>query len=129
MKTPKTTTKKPAPKAKAEQAVTTIVKPVTPKKSAPAKKPVSAKKPAKKVQAVASKPVEVVPELTMPERMGLTAGSIWHYLSENGDSSVAKLVRELPEEDKMIQSSIGWLAQEGKITIEIVSRVEIVSLK
>ncbi len=129
MKTPKTTTKKPAPKAKAEQTVTTIAKPVTPKKPAPAKKPVSAKKPAKKVQAVASKPVEVVPELTMPERMGLTAGSIWHYLSENGDSSVAKLVRELPEEDKMIQRSIGWLAQEGKITIEIVSRVEIVSLK
>lgn len=129
MKTPKSTSKKPAPKAKAEQTVPTIAKPVTAKKVAPEKKPVSAKKPAKKVQAVAAKPVEVVPELSMTDRMGLTAGSIWHYLSENGDSQVAKLLRELPEEDKMIQRSIGWLAQEGKITLETVNRAEIISLK
>lgn len=123
MKTPKPTSKKPAPKAKVEQTVTTIAKPAT------AKKPAPEKKPAKKVQAVAAKPVEVVPELGMMDRMGLTAGSIWHYLSEKGDSQVAKLLRELPEEDKMIQRSIGWLAQEGKITLETVNRAEIISLK
>jgi hypothetical protein len=34
--------------------------------------------------------------MTLSERVSLTAGSIWHYLSENGASPVAKLVLELP---------------------------------
>jgi hypothetical protein len=39
------------------------------------------------------------------------------------------LVRELPEEEKIIQRSIGWLAQEGKITLDTVDRVETIALK
>jgi len=62
---------------------------------------------------VAPKSIEATPGMTNPERVGLTAGSIWHYLTENGTTSVAKLVRELTEEEKIIQRSIGWLAQEG----------------
>jgi hypothetical protein len=31
-------------------------------------------------------------------------------LAENGATSVAKLVKELSEEEKIIQRSIGWLA-------------------
>jgi len=75
------------------------------------------------------KPVAATPEMAMPERVGLTAGNIWHYLTENGATSVAKLVRELPEEEKIIQRSIGWLAQEGKITVAAVDRVETIALK
>ena len=45
------------------------------------------------------------------------------------EHSVAKLVRELPEEEKIIQRSIGWLAQEGKITLDTVDRVETIALK
>jgi hypothetical protein len=41
---------------------------------------------------------------------------------------VAKLIRELPEEEKTIQRSIGWLAQEGKITVDIINRVETIGL-
>ena len=67
-------------------------------------------------------------EITMPERVGLTAGSIWRYLSENGATPVAKLVRDLPEEEKIIQRSIGWLAQEGKITLNTIDKVETISL-
>ena len=78
---------------------------------------------------MAPKPVAATPEMTMPERVGLTAGSIWHYLAENGATSVAKLVRELPEEEKIIQRSIGWLAQEGKVTLDTVDRVETLALK
>ena len=70
-----------------------------------------------------------MPETTMPEQVGLAAGSIWHYLAENGATSVAKLVKELSEEEKIIQRSIGWLAQEGKITLNVVNRVETLSLK
>jgi len=98
---------------------------VTEKPKAPAKKP-----------APAPVVAEPVPEanietstLPMPERIGLTAGNIWRYLSANGSSSVAKLVRELEEEEKVIQRSIGWLAQEDKITLTVQDRVETIALK
>ena len=123
MKKPKTTTEKPAPKAKTEQPIATEVTKATPKKPS-ADQPLP-----KKVQTVTPKAVETTPEMTMPERVGLTAGSIWHYLAENGATPVAKLVRELTEEEKIIQRSIGWLAQEGKITLDVVNRIETLALK
>jgi predicted DNA-binding transcriptional regulator AlpA len=123
MKKSKTTTEKPAPKAKTEQPTTTVAIKATPKKPSPAQKP------PKKVQAVAPRSNAAAPEIAMPERVGLTAGNIWHYLTENGATAVAKLVRELPEEEKIIQRSIGWLAQEGKITLDTVDRVETIALK
>lgn len=162
MKKPKTTTEKPAPKAKDEQSVAVVATEAKPKKPTPTQKPpkqsqavtpkplpkakteqpvamvateVKPKKPSlapkspKKVQAVAPKLVAAMPEMTMPERVGLTAGNIWHYLDKNGATPVAKLVRELPEEEKIIQRSIGWLAQEGKITLDTMDRVETISLE
>ena len=153
MKKSKTTTKKPVPKAKAEQTLAAVEIKVTPKNPSPdqkaakntqavAPKPVAAvetkatpkkpspnQKPVIKAQVVAPKPVAAIPERTMPERVGVTAGSIWHYLAKNGATPVAKLVRELPEEEKIIQRSIGWLAQEGKITLDAVDRVETIGLK
>ena len=123
MKKPKTSPEKSVPKAKAEQPIATEVTKATPKKPSPDQKT------PKKAQAVAPKPVAATPEMTMPERVGLTAGSIWHYLTENGATSVAKLVRDLTEEEKIIQRSIGWLAQEGKVTLDAVDRVETLALK
>ena len=123
MKKSKTTTEKPVPKAKAEQPIATVVTKATPKKPSPDKKT------PKKAQAVAPKPVAATPEKTMSESVGLTAGSIWHYLAKNGATSVAKLVKELTEEEKIIQRSIGWLAQEGKITLDVIDRVETIALK
>jgi hypothetical protein len=160
MKTPKTTSEKLAPKAKAEQPVAAVAT------KAPTKNPSPAKKITKKAEVVAPKPVEAtpeiampdvkaeqpvaavvtkaipkkapveatkpvvaMPEITMPEQVGLAAGSIWHYLAKNGATSVAKLVKELSEEEKIIQRSIGWLAQEGKITLDVVNRVETLALK
>lgn len=105
------------PKAKAEHPIPAIVAEAAPKK------------PAAKAKAKPTKPAEIKPELPMSERVGLTAGTIWHYLSGNGETSVAKLVKELPEEEKIVQRSIGWLAQEDKITIGIVDRIEVIALK
>ena len=121
MKKSKTPTEKPV--TKAEQPTAAVATEATPKKPSPAQKP------AKKAPAVATKPVAATPEKTIPERVGLTAGHIWHYLAENGATSVAKLVRELPEEEKIIQRSIGWLAQEDKITLDTIDRVETLALK
>jgi hypothetical protein len=123
MKTPKTTTEQPVPKTKVKKAMATVVTKAT------AKKPSPAQKVTKKTQTVTPEPVAAPPEMAMPERIGLTAGSIWQFLSENGATPVSKLVRELPEEEKIIQRSIGWLAQEGKITLDTVERSETIALK
>jgi predicted DNA-binding transcriptional regulator AlpA len=123
MKKTKTTTEKPVPKAKAAQPITTVAA------KAISIKPSPDRKPAKKTQAVAPQPAAAISEIAMPERVGLTAGNIWHYLAEKGATPVAKLVRELPEEEKIIQRSIGWLAQEGKIILGTVDRVETIALK
>ena len=61
--------------------------------------------------------------------VGNTAGKIWKYLDKNGPTSVAKLIRETKIDEKIIQRGIGWLAQEGKISIEIINRAETISLK
>ena len=119
---PKVVTSKPVPKAKTEQTVAVVSE-----KTKAIKQNQSPKSP-KIAQVVASNQVSKTPEIPLPERVGLTAGSIWHYLSENGASPVSKLVRELPEEEKIIQRSIGWLAQEGKIALDTIDKVEIIGL-
>ncbi len=124
MKKPKTPAEKPAPKTKIEQPAAVVATATKPKKPNPEKVAIP-----KKPKAETPKAVTAVPEIAMPERVGLTAGSVWHYLSENGATSVAKLVKELPEDEKTIQRSIGWLAQEGKVTLDTIDRVETISLK
>jgi len=113
---------KPKSKEKTEQKMTEALTQTNPKKTSP-----TSKSPGK-AKDVASITEASTAEMTMPERVGLTAGDIWHYLDKNGATVVAKLVRELPEEEKVIQRSIGWLAQEGKIVINIIDRVESISL-
>lgn len=106
-----------------ESSVTPEVAKAAPKKASP--KP----KAAKKAPVVAPEPVALQPEISMHERVGLTAGSIWHYLAEQGSTPVAKLVYVLPEEEAIIQRSIGWLAQEDKITLSGGEQVETIALK
>jgi hypothetical protein len=49
-------------------------------------------------------------------------------LDKNGPTTVAKLTKETKIDDKNIQRGIGWLAQEGKVSIEIINRAETISL-
>ena len=70
-----------------------------------------------------------MPDMAMSECVGLSAGDIWRYLIENSATSVAKLLKELTEEEKIIQRSIGWLAQEGTITLDVIDRVETMAPK
>jgi hypothetical protein len=118
---PKALTGKPVPKAKTEQPVVVAAETKSIKPSKPAKSPI-------KAPVVVSSPVAETAEINLSERIGLTAGSIWHYLSENGASPVTKLVKALPEEEKIIQRSIGWLAQESKLTLDTIERVETINL-
>lgn len=114
----KAITPKPKAMEKTEQAITEAVSQIIPNKPNPIQK--------SPLKASVSK--ALVPEMTVPERVGMTAGDIWHYLNKNGSTAVTKLVRELPEEEKIIQRSIGWLAQEGKITLDTIDRVEFIRL-
>ena len=65
----------------------------------------------------------------MLEVVGNTAGEIWNYLDKNGPISTAKLIKETKLDEKTVQRGIGWLAQEGKVAIEIINRAETISLK
>ncbi len=65
----------------------------------------------------------------MSEIIGNAAGEIWQYLDKNGKATVAKMTKELKLDEKVIQRAIGWLAQENKITLEILDRAETISLK
>lgn len=58
----------------------------------------------------------------MSEKIGITAGKIWHYLKSNGETSYADLKkkvvgRKVSMPDTIVSSAIGWLAREGKLSI------------
>ena len=65
----------------------------------------------------------------MSNTIGDAAGVIWHYLSENGPSSVSKLEKETDISRNDIHRAIGWLAKEDKLLIETNGRFETISLK
>jgi hypothetical protein len=48
----------------------------------------------------------------MIDQIGTTAGKIWFYLNENGETTISKLCRGLNETDRTILMGIGWLARE-----------------
>jgi hypothetical protein len=122
VKQKETVAKNPAPKVKAKESVAIVASEIKPKKASPSQKtPTIAKTPE-------PKPEKIAVEIAMSERVGLTAGTIWQFLAKNGATPVNKLVKELPEEEKIIQRSIGWLAQEGKISLNTIDKIETISL-
>ena len=50
----------------------------------------------------------------MMETIGQTAGQIWNYLNENGETTVAKMKKELDLKGNFAELGLGWLAREGK---------------
>ena len=97
-----------------------VVKPKTPKLTKPRTKPSKSRAKEKKAATIF---------LNLTESVGTAAGSIWRYLNVKGPTAVAKVIKELPEDKKTLQRSIGWLAQEDKITLETQGRVETIALK
>ena len=51
----------------------------------------------------------------MMETIGQTAGQIWNYLNENGETTVAKMKKELDLKGNFAELGLGWLAREGKV--------------
>ncbi len=53
----------------------------------------------------------------MVTQIGIVAGEIWHYLDQQGLSSVDNLLRDLQHPKEVIYMSLGWLAREGHIIL------------
>ncbi|NOT85837.1 MAG: winged helix-turn-helix domain-containing protein [Methylococcaceae bacterium] len=115
---------------KAEPPVAAKTSPAKPKRPATDAK-ASTPKPtvAKAAAKTPAKPVAAKMDTSILESIGVTAGSIWQHLDSNGATTVAKLVRELSEDEKTIQRGIGWLTREDKITLTVINRIETVALK
>ncbi len=64
----------------------------------------------------------------MIDAIGDAAGKVWHYLNENGPSTINKMEKETGIAKNDIQRAIGWLAKEDKLIIEK-GRFETISLK
>ncbi len=61
--------------------------------------------------------------------IGEIAGIIWQVLSEKGPLSMAKLVKAIGEPRDTVMQALGWLAREGKISIDDNGRNRMVSLQ
>ena len=65
----------------------------------------------------------------MTHTIGESAGKIWQYLDKNGPSSVNKITNETGLNKNDVQRGIGWLLKEDKLSIEMIGRIETISLK
>lgn len=65
----------------------------------------------------------------MADSIGTAAGVVWNFLNDNGASSATKIAKATGLDAKAVQRAIGWLANEGKLTIATKGRTETLSLK
>ena len=61
--------------------------------------------------------------------IGDTAGDVWKILDKEGPLTMAKLVKAVGGSRDVVMQALGWLAREGKISIEEDGRSRIVSLR
>jgi hypothetical protein len=52
------------------------------------------------------------------DEVGATAGKIWGFLVEHGKVSLSALEKGVEAPRTQVYMAIGWLAREGKVTIE-----------
>jgi len=60
--------------------------------------------------------------------IGQTAGTVWHVLAESGPLSAAKLAKEIDAPRDVVMQAVGWLAREGKVTVDETSRGRTIGL-
>jgi len=62
------------------------------------------------------------------ERIGDTAGKVWHELNSNGSITLTQLSKEVDAPRDLVMQAVGWLAREGKLTVVEKGRSRKVSL-
>ena len=51
--------------------------------------------------------------------IGIVAGEIWHYLDQNKETMLSELVRNVDKSRDEILMSLGWLAREGHVLLQV----------
>lgn len=64
----------------------------------------------------------------MIEKIGTNAGKVWTVLDEAGRQNVKEVKKTTKLTDKDLYAAIGWLAREGKISLEEVEKELYLSL-
>lgn len=108
----------PAKKATSKPATKSKVKPQksTKTKSKPRAKPKTAVRPV---------PLST---LTGVALVGDIAGHVWHYLDQQGTTTLTQLAKEVDAPRDQLMQAVGWLAREGKLDIHENGRSRTVSL-
>ena len=64
----------------------------------------------------------------MVEKIGINAGKIWTVLDEFGRQNVKDLKKESQLTEKDLYAALGWLAREGKVSLESEGKELFISL-
>ncbi|MCE5204613.1 MAG: winged helix-turn-helix domain-containing protein [Porphyromonadaceae bacterium] len=64
----------------------------------------------------------------MIERIGTNAGKVWTVLDEAGRQNVKEVKKTTKLTDRDLYAAIGWLAREGKISLEEIEKELYISL-
>ena len=57
---------------------------------------------------------------TMITEIGIVAGEIWHFLDQHGEVSLLALVQGIDKPRDNVLMSLGWLAREGHVILQII---------
>lgn len=63
------------------------------------------------------------------DQIGETSGRVWQILNRSGPLSLAKLARQIDAPRDVVMQAVGWLAREGKVSIEEAGRGRTISLR
>lgn len=65
----------------------------------------------------------------MIEKFGIDAGKVWTLLDDTGRQNIKDVKKTTKLTEKDLYAALGWLAREGKITLEEEGKDIFISLK
>lgn len=57
------------------------------------------------------------PDQGLKWKIGETAGAVWKYLHDNGETNITQLKRGVDAPNDLLHQAIGWLAREDKLQL------------
>ena len=66
---------------------------------------------------------------TPVDRIGETAGLVWHYLNEHGATSLTAIAERVKVPRDLAMLAVGWLAREEKVEVSESGRTKTITLK
>lgn len=91
--------------------------------SAPAPKKASASK------SASNGDVSTAAEVLGEEQIGMAAGSVWLYLTDNGPTTLTALKKAIHQPGDLILAAVGWLAREEKLEFSVSKKTVTIGLK